>query len=793
MQVLRGDIPIVRQFVKAGMPIDTPNHNGWAAIHIACLHNYSKLVGLLAGAAAKLNTAEPQTGMTPLVIAAKQGYVEIVSQLLEIGVELDEADNNGVTALQSACSQGRFDIVSMMLDQGASTVHRTNDGDTALTTAVQANFQDIVARLIRHGVDAESVDQFWPEPGSGGVMWSPMQLTARLGFMSVAEVLWRQGKADVNRTLRDEGGLTWTTLSIAASRNRLDMCKLLLRGRARVYPTNEDGRQAVWFAARDGYSAVAMALIEGGGNAGMADVDGLTPALAAALYGHADTVKRILRYQVAERREDLEAKERQKLEDEGEEDPGPDGLEDEGSESDDSFDAELEQTKLQKMSSAEVDPETVGMDDLLVGALGPSRAAGLGLVLRTAVLREDFALLELALRLGADPESEDDQYRKCGGQWALEQAVAHGRIEVLVRVARTGAAIFHRMPRPEEPDQREISAYSYAIHSRIRPGGADTEAPFPTGRPGTLAAGVAVRPGLKQEVDSCVDPLGRTPLIYACQLGNERWVRDLLDAGADIQAVDSDGFSCIHAAAYSGRLEILRHLLPLADAAGMAVDAQIIDGRTTMDLAKDGRFLPDPRVAELLQDYGVAGLHLSKDKNKLAAEHQAAMRAAAKKGEWRPLTLAVRIPTAATHSAISILGLLWTSLSVHEVPWQLAYVTVRCFPCPTWRQLELTLLRCLCCCLCPVPGCSSRMQWPVCSSLAPVSAKDFTQHSARANAVCVHSDRCSYAPRRCSSCWHSTPSRSLSWSSGWIPTTPSLSRSSVPRKRVCTANLGNNL
>ena len=145
-------------------------------------------------------------------------------------------------------------------------------------------------------------------------MWSPMQLTARLGFMSVAEVLWRQGKADVNRTLRDEGGLTWTTLSIAASRNRLDMCKLLLRGRARVYPTNEDGRQAVWFAARDGYSAVSMALIEGGGNAGMADVDGLTPALAAALYGHADTVKRILRYQVAERREDLEAKERQKLE-----------------------------------------------------------------------------------------------------------------------------------------------------------------------------------------------------------------------------------------------------------------------------------------------------------------------------------------------------------------------------------------------------------------------------------------------------------------------------------------------
>ena len=76
------------------------------------------------------------------------------------------------------------------------------------------------------------------------------------------------------------------------------MCKLLLKGRARVYPTNEDGRQAVWFAARDGYSAVTLALLEGGGNAAQADVDGLTPALAAALYGHADTIMKILRWQV---------------------------------------------------------------------------------------------------------------------------------------------------------------------------------------------------------------------------------------------------------------------------------------------------------------------------------------------------------------------------------------------------------------------------------------------------------------------------------------------------------------
>ena len=141
MAVLRGDKPIVRKFIMAGMPIDARDKRGWAAIHVACHNNHGDLVKTLAGAACKLNTSEATTGMTPLVIAAKQGYVDIVTYLLDIGVELDEADNHGVTALQSACSQGRYDIVTLLLEQGASTTRRTDKGDTALTTAVRANFQ----------------------------------------------------------------------------------------------------------------------------------------------------------------------------------------------------------------------------------------------------------------------------------------------------------------------------------------------------------------------------------------------------------------------------------------------------------------------------------------------------------------------------------------------------------------------------------------------------------------------------------------------------------------------------
>ena len=406
--------------------------------------------------------------------------------------------------------------------------------------------------------------------------------------------------------------------------------------------------------------------------------------------------------QVTERRELGEAEERQKLEKEGafsqtyggiltvilhindvpccwNQDAGVeiDVYDEDGEESDDSFDAALQHEQIQKRSSAELDVMTVSPDDLLPGALGPSAYAGLGLVLRSAVLREDLDLLELALRLGADPESEDDQHRKCPGQWAVEQSVAHGRIDVLVRVARTGAMIFHRPPRrtPAE-DRREMAAYNYAIHSRIRPDGEDAEQPFPNGRPGTLGEGIDVRPGLAQEIDSIVDPIGRSPLIYACELGNFRWIKDLLDRGADIHTVDADGWNALHCAAYRGNLELLEYLLPMTAKAGMDVNALTNDGRSALDLAKDGWAKPDPAVAAKLVEHG-AEVTLVTARN-VAEGHGLSRKRKAEMERIEKLksgALSSLMPLAAIQAAVSILGLLWTSRSVHEVPWQLPHIS----------------------------------------------------------------------------------------------------------------------
>lgn len=63
---------------------------------------------------------------------------------------------------------------------------------------------------------------------------------------------------------------------------------------------------------------------------------------------------------------------------------------------------------------------------------------------------------------------------------------------------------------------------------------------------------------------------GRTPLIYACQNGEQSLAKKLINHGANIQAVDKLGLTPLHWAAYCGKAE----MTPLLLANGAALEAQ---------------------------------------------------------------------------------------------------------------------------------------------------------------------------------------------------------------------------
>jgi ankyrin repeat protein len=75
---------------------------------------------------------------------------------------------------------------------------------------------------------------------------------------------------------------------------------------------------------------------------------------------------------------------------------------------------------------------------------------------------------------------------------------------------------------------------------------------------------------------------GNTPLKVVAVRGDLHAARLLLDAGAEVNAVNEDGFTALHHAASHGHTEIVALLLER----GAFLEARNADGRTPLELAR---------------------------------------------------------------------------------------------------------------------------------------------------------------------------------------------------------------
>ena len=320
--VRRQDLDTARLLLRAGADPNRANRYGVLPLHLAISNGDVRMVKLLLGADADPRSAD-STGETALMMAADGGQVEIASALLDKGAEVDRRDAEyQQSPLMFAARRGFVPMVDLLIRRGADVNAQTRTGKVPAFRLPSSNSGSKGVGIIRGG---------WPERGERDPIpgaKTPLLYAAREGRQEVVERLLSSG-AHLEKA--DADGVT--PLLMAILNGHLSLALDLVAKGANVRAVDWYGQTPLWAAVdlrdldvpgpvRDNGvdRAQALALVQrllarGAdpnartkeyppqrrwitrlGSLSWVDFTGQTPFLRAALAGDIEVMKLLLEY-----------------------------------------------------------------------------------------------------------------------------------------------------------------------------------------------------------------------------------------------------------------------------------------------------------------------------------------------------------------------------------------------------------------------------------------------------------------------------------------------------------------
>lgn len=145
-----GHADVVKLLLAAGAKVYARNRMDETAVMLAAYEGDNAVIDLLVGWGAELSANHK--GWSPLSYAAFGGRCETVSHLLTAyGVPVDERIESGLTPLMLAAKQGHIECVKSLLRAGANPNLMAIPGRTAMRLARQGGHTDIIDLLEEAG------------------------------------------------------------------------------------------------------------------------------------------------------------------------------------------------------------------------------------------------------------------------------------------------------------------------------------------------------------------------------------------------------------------------------------------------------------------------------------------------------------------------------------------------------------------------------------------------------------------------------------------------------------------
>jgi len=250
---------VVEELLKRGAEVDLGATSGFTPLMYAAQQGDAAITRMLLGAGAKPSFAQPQFGMTALIIASAMVQPDVVDVLLNAGADANAADARGYNPLLLVVRdsdhgidlKGKDDVVRVvksLLAHGANPNFRLNQprptsntiteiilqGSTPIVLAAEVNNLEAIKALVAAGGDPRIPTEQGTTPlmmasGAGTDVQRARSQEERATAVETAKFLVDHG-VDVN----DAGQFGWTALHAATYQGLTDVMEYLISKGAKV-------------------------------------------------------------------------------------------------------------------------------------------------------------------------------------------------------------------------------------------------------------------------------------------------------------------------------------------------------------------------------------------------------------------------------------------------------------------------------------------------------------------------------------------------------------------------------
>ncbi len=244
--------------------LEAPVRNGMSELQYAALNGNVSVAEFLLQKGVSPNGTRIEN--RPLLLAAKEGHLRIVTMLVEHGAKVNANDPSAWNAIMFAASAGHKSVVSYLIEHGADVNWSDSWGTTPLHQAVEYRQKPVVELLLARGAKTDTLYR------------GKIQLPYGNSSSSRSDPTFKGG----------------TPLHRAAAYQFPELAELLLRAGASVGSTNYEAQTPLHVAAAVGSKELCLLFLDAGADVNAIDQKGATPLILALAPKQGDTVRVLL-------------------------------------------------------------------------------------------------------------------------------------------------------------------------------------------------------------------------------------------------------------------------------------------------------------------------------------------------------------------------------------------------------------------------------------------------------------------------------------------------------------------